>query len=181
MWLTAWERYAIACAMVGQMDFADAMRHKSVVTEVACSALKEGKRSLLGVLYDEVARQVKTRFQYIAVRRFSFPFGRSARRNWAPPFDCRSKLAAFMRIFCDEAICSTRAFLVTMSLPKPVLPMNPAAQQEPPRDLGTRLTAGRATAGTNLGAANPALANLVVDVTCLHPSPLHAISVFCRQ
>ena len=45
--------------MVGQMDFADAMRHKSVVTEVACSALKEGKRSLLGVLYDEVARQVK--------------------------------------------------------------------------------------------------------------------------
>ena len=62
MWLTAWDRYALTCAMVGQMDFADAMRHKSVVTEVACSALKEGKRSLLGVLYDEVARQVKTRF-----------------------------------------------------------------------------------------------------------------------
>ena len=56
MWLTAWDRYALACAMVGQMDFADAMRHKSVVTEVASSALKEGKRSLLGVLYDEVAR-----------------------------------------------------------------------------------------------------------------------------
>ena len=57
MWITAWDRYALGAAMVEQLTFTDAMKHKAVVTEVACHAMKEGKRSLLGVLYDEVARQ----------------------------------------------------------------------------------------------------------------------------
>ena len=58
LWFAAWDRYSLGAAMVEQMKFANAMQHKAVITEVACLAIKEGKRSLFAVLYDEIARCV---------------------------------------------------------------------------------------------------------------------------
>ncbi len=73
-WLLAWDRYAIGttchyhceppcrdsvvtgAAVIGQMSFITAMKHKAIVTEVACSAMSKGKWSIMGVLFDEVSR-----------------------------------------------------------------------------------------------------------------------------
>ena len=83
MWLVAWDRYALMASMTNQMTYAQAMAHKCVVTEVcpqaflecitqsftnlcevACLAVQEGRRSLMGVLYDEIARY---RFTFVTV------------------------------------------------------------------------------------------------------------------
>ena len=42
----------------GQMPVLLAMRHKSVIVEVASQAMGEGRKPLLGVLYDELSRCV---------------------------------------------------------------------------------------------------------------------------
>ena len=55
-WQVAFDRYALAAQIAGQLTFKDAMLHKSVVLEVAANAWMEGRRPLLGVVYDEVAR-----------------------------------------------------------------------------------------------------------------------------
>jgi len=52
----AWDRYAVAAAVLGQMSYAAAMSHKNLVHEVAVSAPAEGRKPLLGVLFDEVSR-----------------------------------------------------------------------------------------------------------------------------
>ena len=59
LWMVAWDRMALAGEMVEhQLTFAQAMRHKEVVLEVAFVAVASGRSSLVGVLYDELARRV---------------------------------------------------------------------------------------------------------------------------
>jgi hypothetical protein len=77
LWMLAWDRYALGnhcCLCVGcivhhlrniwdsgaaicnQMSFSAAMKHKTVVSEIACGATSEGRTPILGVLFDEVSR-----------------------------------------------------------------------------------------------------------------------------
>ena len=57
LWMVAWDRMALAGEMVEhQLTFAQAMRHKEVVLDVAFAAVTSGRGSLVGVLYDELAR-----------------------------------------------------------------------------------------------------------------------------
>ena len=56
LWAQAFDRYALAVDMVGQMCFVDAIAHKNIVLEVSNLATSEGRTRLLGVLYDELAR-----------------------------------------------------------------------------------------------------------------------------
>ena len=59
LWLVAWDRMALAGEMVEhQLTLAQAMRHKEVVLDVAFAAVTSGRSSLVGVLYDELARRV---------------------------------------------------------------------------------------------------------------------------
>ena len=74
-WLLAWDRYALgapfdgyvawarvyqlpAAAVLNQLSFIAAMKHKAVVAEVACGAASKGRSPILGVLFDEVSRSV---------------------------------------------------------------------------------------------------------------------------
>lgn len=78
VWLLAWDRYAIGvqgciivayrricivlfyvagAAVLKQLSFKNAMKHKAIVAEVACSAKSRGKLPILGVLFDEVSRR----------------------------------------------------------------------------------------------------------------------------
>ena len=45
-----------AAAVLNQTSFIAAMKHKTVVAEVACGAGAKGRSPILGVLYDEVCR-----------------------------------------------------------------------------------------------------------------------------
>ena len=55
-WLIAFDRYAIAAHVTGQMEYSVAMQHKEIVLEVVATGMADGKRPFLGVLYDEVVR-----------------------------------------------------------------------------------------------------------------------------
>lgn len=55
-WQCAWDRYSLAAHVTGQLTVSQAAEHKAVVLEIAFSAGTEGRRMLLGVLYDEVVR-----------------------------------------------------------------------------------------------------------------------------
>ena len=56
-WLVAWDRFALASqAIPGQLTMQQALLHRDVVINVACSAPAGGRTDLLGVLYDEIAR-----------------------------------------------------------------------------------------------------------------------------
>ena len=60
LWQQAWDRYALAAQVTGQMDFHLAMTHKAIVMDVANTAVSAEKRQrLLGVLYDEASRCVR--------------------------------------------------------------------------------------------------------------------------
>ena len=65
-WQTAWDSYALAAAVLGQMDFASAMAHKNIICEIVSGADAEGRRWLLAVLYDELARFVFVMFHVAA-------------------------------------------------------------------------------------------------------------------
>jgi hypothetical protein len=63
IWLIAFERYSLgAQAVEHQLSFQQALVHKEVVVEIACSAKAAGRSDLVGVLYDELARWVLVRF-----------------------------------------------------------------------------------------------------------------------
>ena len=47
-----------AAAVLGQMCFKSAMKHKAIVAKVATGAAARGRSPLLGVLFDELARRV---------------------------------------------------------------------------------------------------------------------------
>ena len=57
LWIVAFDRYMLAAQAVDhQLQFRDALAHKEIVLEIACSAKSGGRTDLLGVLYDELAR-----------------------------------------------------------------------------------------------------------------------------
>ena len=56
VWLQAFDGYAMAAHALDQLSFKAAMAHKHIVQELASSAMAEGRKSLLGVIYDEIAR-----------------------------------------------------------------------------------------------------------------------------
>jgi len=56
LWLYAWDAYALAGVALGQFEYARAVRHKAVVFEVALHASSGQRNTLLGALYDELAR-----------------------------------------------------------------------------------------------------------------------------
>ena len=59
IWMIAFERYALgAQAVEHQLSVQQALVHKEVVVEIACTAKSAGRSDLLGVLYDELARCV---------------------------------------------------------------------------------------------------------------------------
>ena len=60
--MLAFDRYALAAQVTGQLSFQGAMKHKNVVTEVANSAGAEGRTRMLGVMYDELSRCAVMRF-----------------------------------------------------------------------------------------------------------------------
>ena len=64
-WLVAFDRYAIAAEVTGQMDYQTALLHKDVVLEVVVNGLSDGKRPFLGVLYDEVVRSIYFCLSYV--------------------------------------------------------------------------------------------------------------------
>lgn len=49
-------RYALAAVVLEQMSYAQAMRYKKVIMEVALTAKADDKGPFLGVLYDELIR-----------------------------------------------------------------------------------------------------------------------------
>ena len=59
IWMIAFERYALGAQAVDhQLSVQQALVHKEVVVEIACTAKSAGRSDLLGVLYDELARCV---------------------------------------------------------------------------------------------------------------------------
>eukprot|EP00973_Karenia_brevis_P091852 12409470-Karenia_brevis.AAC.1 len=56
-WMAAWDSYALAAAVLGQMKFETAIRHKRNCLEIAANAPAGKRRQLLGVIYDELARK----------------------------------------------------------------------------------------------------------------------------
>ena len=57
--MIAFERYALGAQAVDhQLSVQQALVHKEVVVEIACTAKSAGRSELLGVLYDELARCV---------------------------------------------------------------------------------------------------------------------------
>ena len=55
-WQQAWDRYTLAAVVVGQLSFYAATTYKGVVLEVASNARAEGRKPLLAMFYDELAR-----------------------------------------------------------------------------------------------------------------------------
>ena len=55
-WLCAWDKYAIGAAITEQLSFSSAMTHKEVVCEIAAASEAEGRKFLLAILYDELAK-----------------------------------------------------------------------------------------------------------------------------
>ena len=59
----AFDRYAIAATVVKngshpQLSYKTCMLHKATVLEVASGSYSEGRKPLLGVIYDEMARYI---------------------------------------------------------------------------------------------------------------------------
>ena len=67
-WTMAWDRYAVAAAILKQMPYAVAMEHKEKVHEVAVDGTGEGFKPFLGVLFDEVSRFVGCSYFILAGR-----------------------------------------------------------------------------------------------------------------
>ena len=56
LWGLAWDRYALAGAVLDQFTHDSAVKHKNVVMEIAVTAAAQSRTLLLGVLYDELQR-----------------------------------------------------------------------------------------------------------------------------
>jgi len=64
-WLVAFDRYALTADACDQWEFVETMAHKCICTQVAMEApLKNNRRNLLGVFYDEVAREAWSKLAY---------------------------------------------------------------------------------------------------------------------
>ena len=57
LWQMAWDRFAIAAAMLEMVPFSAAMQHKQVVLEIAVSAAADDRKPVLAIVYDELVRK----------------------------------------------------------------------------------------------------------------------------
>ena len=57
LWQMAWDRFALAAAMLEMVPYSAAMRHKQVVLEIAVSAATDERKPVLAVVYDELVRK----------------------------------------------------------------------------------------------------------------------------
>ena len=57
LWQMAWDRFALAVAMLEMVPYSAAMRHKQVVLEIAVSAATDERKPVLAVVYDELVRK----------------------------------------------------------------------------------------------------------------------------
>ena len=57
LWQMAWDRFALAAAMLKMVPFSASMQHKGVVLEIAVSAAAEDRLPVLAVIYDELVRK----------------------------------------------------------------------------------------------------------------------------
>ena len=53
----AWDRFALAAAMLDVIPYSAAMQHKQVVLEIAVSAAADEHKPVLAVVYDELVRK----------------------------------------------------------------------------------------------------------------------------
>ena len=56
LWQVAWDRFALAAAMLNMLPYRAAMQHKQVVLEIAVSCADDHK-PVLAVVYDEMVRK----------------------------------------------------------------------------------------------------------------------------
>ena len=101
-------RYTVAAVALEQLTFADCIRHKAVVMDVATTEAKEGGNAVLGVFYDMEAR---------CALRLGFGLGRSSavqicRAYWADEaaklgtkFQLKSKLQAHALLWFLLLLC----------------------------------------------------------------------------
>ena len=71
VWLQAFDGYALAAHALDQMKFSAAMSHKCIVQELASSAGAEGRKPLLGIVYDDVARWARSWFVLVVFISFA--------------------------------------------------------------------------------------------------------------
>ena len=57
-WQVAFDKYAVAAHSCNQWSFGASMAHKEICLRIAFRATKEGRRQWLGVVYDEIARDM---------------------------------------------------------------------------------------------------------------------------
>ena len=57
LWQMAWDRFALAAAMLEMMPYRAAMQHKQVVLEIAVSAAADERKPVLATVYDELVRE----------------------------------------------------------------------------------------------------------------------------
>ena len=57
MWQMAWDRFALAAAMLEMAPYSAAMQHKQVVLEIAVNAAADDRKPVLAVVYDELVRK----------------------------------------------------------------------------------------------------------------------------
>ena len=55
-WQTAWENFAVAAEILGVLDMKSSMLHKRHMQVLTENAVKEGRKPLFSVLYDELLR-----------------------------------------------------------------------------------------------------------------------------
>ena len=84
-------RYTVAAVALEQLSFADCIRHKAVVMDVATTEAKEGGNAVLGVFYDIEARCASVFGVFVrscTVCVLAGPSGQTKRPSWAPSFCC---------------------------------------------------------------------------------------------
>ena len=83
-------RYTVAAVALEQLSFADCIRHKAVVMDVATTEAKEGGNAVLGVFYDMEARcAMVCGLAWGAVAQCMFvagPIGQTKQLSWALSF-----------------------------------------------------------------------------------------------
>ena len=57
-WQTAWDNFAVAAEILGVLDMKSSMLHKRHMQVLTENAVKEGRKPLFSVLYDELLRCV---------------------------------------------------------------------------------------------------------------------------
>ena len=80
-WAIAWDKYALAAAATGQLTPQAGMAHKMICAEVAMRAESNGRRQILGVIYDDLAREAVSLIVEAHRQRLPFICCRIGRRS----------------------------------------------------------------------------------------------------